>query len=58
MDRYVLLPPLPGRIGRLSPSRWVATIKQAIATTLPRFCARRAVKAFADAAYTAVGVRS
>jgi starch phosphorylase len=31
--------------------RWTAVVKEAIVTTLPRFCARRAVKAFADAAY-------
>jgi starch phosphorylase len=33
------------------PSGWTAVMKQAIATTLPRFCARQTVKAFADAAY-------
>jgi starch phosphorylase len=33
------------------PVRWTAVSKAAIVTTLPRFCARRAVKAFADAAY-------
>jgi starch phosphorylase len=33
------------------PERWTAVVKEAIVTTLPRFCARRVVKAFADAAY-------
>jgi starch phosphorylase len=33
------------------PERWTAVTKAAIATTLPRFCSRRAVKAFATAAY-------
>jgi glycogen phosphorylase len=36
------------------PGRWAGIMKASIATTLPRFCARRAVKAFADAAYTGV----
>ena len=30
-------------------ARWSAIMKESIATTLPRFCARRVVKAFADA---------
>lgn len=33
------------------PQPWVAVMKDAIVTTLPRFCARRAVKEFAEAAY-------
>jgi starch phosphorylase len=33
------------------PGRWTAVVKEAIVTTLPRFCARRAVKAFAEVAY-------
>ncbi len=31
------------------PERWTALMREAIVTTLPRFCARRAVKAYADA---------
>ncbi len=41
-----------------SPARWLAIMKEAISTTLPRFCARRSMKAFADAAYGAAVVRS
>jgi starch phosphorylase len=33
------------------PARWVAVVKAAIGTALPRFCARRAVKQFADLVY-------
>jgi glycogen phosphorylase len=36
------------------PARWAGIMKASIATTLPRFCARRSVKAYADAAYTGV----
>jgi starch phosphorylase len=35
------------------PVRWTAIVKESIATTLPRCCARRAVKAFAAAGYQA-----
>lgn len=38
------------------PARWTAIMKESIASSLPRFCARRAVKAFADAAYRQPGV--
>lgn len=33
------------------PARWTAIMKESIASSLPRFCARRAVKDFANAAY-------
>jgi starch phosphorylase len=33
------------------PLRWTAIMKESIASAVPRFCARRAVKAFAGAAY-------
>jgi starch phosphorylase len=33
------------------PQRWTALMTQAIATALPQFCARRTVKAYAEAAY-------
>jgi glycogen phosphorylase len=36
------------------PERWAGIMKASIATTLPRFCARRSVKAFAEAAYAGV----
>lgn len=36
------------------PERWTAIMKASIATTLPRFCARRSVKAFAESAYVGV----
>jgi glycogen phosphorylase len=36
------------------PGRWTGIMKASIASTLPRFCARRSVKAFADAAYIGV----
>jgi starch phosphorylase len=37
------------------PVRWTAIMKESIAASLPRFCARRAVKAFAGAAYRTPG---
>jgi starch phosphorylase len=33
------------------PVRWTSLVKATIASTLPRFCARRAVKAFAETVY-------
>jgi glycogen phosphorylase len=36
------------------PERWTGIMKASIATTLPRFCARRTVKAFAESAYAGV----
>jgi starch phosphorylase len=39
------------------PPRWAAVVKEAIATTLPRFCARRAVKSLAEAGTRAVAAR-
>jgi starch phosphorylase len=44
------------------PAAWMTTVKEAIATTLPRFCARRTVKSFAKTTYLPavkeLGVRS
>jgi starch phosphorylase len=43
------------------PEKWTALMAEAIATTVPRFCARRTVKSFAEVAYlpaiNAVSVR-
>lgn len=38
------------------PTRWTGIMKESMALSLPRFCARRAVKDFADAAYRHPGV--
>jgi starch phosphorylase len=48
-DRIV--PAFYGRGRGGVPAQWTTLMRQTIATTLPRFCARRTVKAFADAAY-------
>jgi starch phosphorylase len=46
-----VVPAFYGRDRGGAPTRWVALIKEAIAAAMPRSCARRAVKAFAEAAY-------
>ncbi len=34
------------------PHRWLATVRQAMMTVTPRFCARRMVKEYAETMYT------
>jgi starch phosphorylase len=47
----VIVPAFYERDRTAIPVRWTAIMKESIAASLPRFCARRGVKAFADAAY-------
>jgi glycogen phosphorylase len=46
-----VVPAFYDRDAALVPHRWIATVKQAIRTVSPRFCARRMVKEYVERMY-------